>query len=294
MPVLFATAAIVLPLCGFCQEAQDLAVPVSGDAYADTDPSALTDFRGALDGHGAWVDDTTYGTAWVPDASEVGADFTPYVTAGRWAYDEDYVWVSDYEWGWVAFHYGRWVLVAGRGWEWIPGRAYAGAWVDWRVVDGEGYVGWAAMGPAFGWRDGGAFALGFAAPAPYVFCASGSLFAPSVGAHVVGGDAAAPIASRSRPYVPATPQVNGDDHVPARPVVRGPPPAAIGVDVSRAAPLAPRDRARLARAATYARPSTAVVVGARPATMHVVRPPPRAMPPRPVRTLPAPRPHGRR
>ncbi len=69
----------------------------SADEYTDTDPSALTEFKPVLENHGAWVDDSTYGTVWVPASTEVGTDFQPYVTAGHWTYSDstDYVWVSD-------------------------------------------------------------------------------------------------------------------------------------------------------------------------------------------------------
>ncbi len=127
-------------------------VAVEGDEYADTDPSALTDFRATLDPHGTWIDDPTYGQLWVPNVEEVGTNFAPYVTEGSWAYEEDYVWVSNYEWGWVPFHYGRWTWASGR-WGWVPGRTYAGAWVGWRVgPDGYGYVGWGPLAPSFGWQ----------------------------------------------------------------------------------------------------------------------------------------------
>jgi hypothetical protein len=91
---------------------QQVPIGVTADVFADTDPSALTDFRTALDPHGTWVQDPMYGTMWTPSSDEIGADFMPYVSAGHWAYDGDYAWVSDYTWGWVAFHYGRW--------QWIP------------------------------------------------------------------------------------------------------------------------------------------------------------------------------
>src|SRR5580700_5388987 len=140
-----------------------------GGQYADTDPSALTDFRSTLDPYGSWTEDPTYGTAWVPSESVVGSDFTPYVSAGHWAYDNDYVWVSDYDWGWAPFHYGRWVY-GGAAWEWIPGRAYAGAWTSWRYGYGDwGYVGWAPLSPTWGWRGGRAVGLGFVPAAPYAF-----------------------------------------------------------------------------------------------------------------------------
>lgn len=130
------------------------------DSYEDNDPAALSDFHGALDSSGTWVDDPTYGTVWVPSSAVVGADFTPYSTAGHWSYDNDYVWESDYAWGWAPFHYGRWVFIDGRGWSWIPGRAYRGAWVSWGVDDGYGYAGWYPLAPAFVWRGG--VAIGYA------------------------------------------------------------------------------------------------------------------------------------
>src|SRR3984957_14695181 len=85
---------------------QDVQIGVEGDSYADTDPSALTDYRSTLDPYGTWVDDPNYGTVWVPNADQVGSDFTPYVSAGHWTYDDedDYVWISDYAWGWAPFH----------------------------------------------------------------------------------------------------------------------------------------------------------------------------------------------
>src|SRR5579859_6476331 len=150
--------------------AQDIPIGVDADAYADTDPSALTDYRATLEPYGTWVDDPDYGTIWVPNQDAVGADFVPYVSAGHWVYDDDYVWVSDYEWGWVPFHYGRWVWVGGRRWAWVPGRVYAGAWVDWRVGDDEwAYVGWAPMPPLWIWRGGVAVGIGFVPWEPYSF-----------------------------------------------------------------------------------------------------------------------------
>src|SRR5262249_46718811 len=149
----------------------DIAIGADTETYADTDPSALTDFRTTLDPYGSWYEDATYGTVWVPAASVVGTDFTPYVTAGHWAYDDDYIWVSDYEWGWAPFHYGRWVWISGRGWSWIPGRTYAGAWVSWRYgYDDWAYIGWAPLPPTWYWYGGVAVGIGFVPRAPFVFC----------------------------------------------------------------------------------------------------------------------------
>ncbi len=132
------------------------AVADSEDEYSDSDPSALTDFRGALDPYGSWQDDPNYGTVWTPSPSVVGDDFAPYVSGGHWTYDDydNWSWVSDYDWGWAPFHYGRWAYLGTR-WGWIPGRRYAGAWVSWRTgYDGYDYLGWAPLPPAWGWRGG--------------------------------------------------------------------------------------------------------------------------------------------
>ena len=172
--------------------------------FDDRDPSALSDFHEALDPHGQWVDDPTYGTVWVPAQSEVGADFEPYVTSGHWALDanDDYVWVSDYDtsFGWVTFHYGRWAYL-GSGWGWIPGRRYAPAWVTWRVGEpGYDYIGWAPMPPYYYWRGGYAIGLGFYPPSPYVFCSSREVFAHNVGGSVVRGGAVASVGAHTHAY----------------------------------------------------------------------------------------------
>src|SRR5580658_7973900 len=46
--------------------------------YEDTDPSALTDFHSVLDAHGQWMEDSRFGTVWVPNPAEVGPDWVPY------------------------------------------------------------------------------------------------------------------------------------------------------------------------------------------------------------------------
>ena len=145
--------------------------PVDGDPnqFADADPSALTDFQEPLAPYGQWTQDPTYGTLWVPDPAQVGADFAPYQTGGQWATADsgDWMWQSDYAWGYVPFHYGRWVW-AGNSWGWIPGRRYAPAWVTWRVGEG-GYVGWAPLPPTYRWSGGRALALRTSPFAAYCF-----------------------------------------------------------------------------------------------------------------------------
>ena len=168
--------------------AETTPAPVSESDVPDTDPSALTTFRPALDPYGAWVADSRYGTVWVPNRDVVGADFAPYVSRGHWALtaDDDWIWASDYPFGWAVFHYGRWVWIAGNGWSWVPGRTYANAWVVWRVpTAGYAYVGWAPMPPTWGWRNGYAFGLWYSPPLPYVFCPSAYVFDYRVHYHIV-------------------------------------------------------------------------------------------------------------
>jgi hypothetical protein len=248
----------------------DAQVGVTADAYADTDPSALTDFAPTLDPHGTWVDDPMYGTIWTPSLDEVGADFAPYASAGHWSYDDGEVWVSDYTWGWAAFHYGRWVWLRDRGWSWVPGRLYADAWVVWRIGDdGSGYVGWAPMAPTWGWRGGVAGLLGFVAFEPFVFCPSRTVFAADLGPQIVRGQPAGPLMAQTRPYVRASPVVGSPAGNPRGP--QGPPPASLGVEASRLPRPTTTDVA-LVRARQFARPSTALALGGRPPVVHFVRP----------------------
>ncbi len=234
-----------------------------GGGYADTDPSALSDFRSTLEPYGSWVDDPTYGTVWVPSESVVGSDFTPYVSAGHWAYDSDYAWVSDYDWGWAPFHYGRWAHGPGFGWEWIPGREYAGAWVSWRYgVDDWSYVGWAPLAPTWCWRGGVAVGIGFVPRAPYAFVGTGELFAPAVGGRVIAGPQVGVVASHTRPYVPSSSPGSPGSRVAARPSVGGPSPTDLHV-APESVTRSPADNRGLAQARAFSRPATAVALGAR-------------------------------
>lgn len=241
-----------------------------GDEYADTDPSALTDFRATLDPHGSWVDDPSYGTVWTPDPNEVGTDFEPYDTAGHWDYvDGDYAWVSDYAWGWVCFHYGRWAWSSGR-WVWIAGRLYAAAWVNWRVGEREyAYLGWAPMPPSWVWIGGGAFAVGLSSWGPWAFATYEGVLGPGLPSRVITGQPASPLVAHTRPYAPAQPTVGTSAAGPSQPVPHGPPPALLGIDVTRLP--RPKPNAREVRARQYARPSTALPLGAHAPTPRVVR-----------------------
>ncbi len=240
-------------------------------AYADADPSALTDFRETLEPYGTWTDDATYGSVWIPSPSVVGPDFTPYVSAGHWDYDSDYVWASDYDWGWAPFHYGRWAYADGPGWEWIPGRQYAGAWVAWRVgADNWGYVGWAALPPTWGWRGGSAVGLGFVPRAPYAFVSNADLFAPSVGNRIVSGPQVGAIAAHTTPFVPSS-SAGASGRVVAHPTVGGPTPDSIHIAPSAVARASVSDAHGIAQARAYARPSTAMALGARAPASYTAR-----------------------
>ena len=195
----------------YTDDADAQGVDPATDGYADTDPSALTDFREPLSPYGSWVDDANYGTVWIPNSAVVGSDFAPYQSAGHWSLDEneDWIWVSDYDWGYVPFHYGRWVWLAGSGWGWIPGRTYAPAWVNWRVGEG-GYIGWAPMPPSWYWYGGRATGLWVTPYAAYCFVPTSYVFHEHVHTYVVRDAAVVhAAAATTRPYTPAKPTVGG-------------------------------------------------------------------------------------
>ena len=196
---------------GYTDEAEAQPADPATNGYADTDPSALTDFREPLSPYGSWVEDANYGTVWIPNSGVVGADFAPYQSAGHWALDDndDWIWVSDYDWGYVPFHYGRWVWLAGSGWGWIPGRTYAPAWVNWRVGEG-GYIGWAPMPPSWYWYGGRATGLWVTPYAAYCFVPTTYVFHEHVHTYVVRDAAVVrTAAATTRPYTPARPTVGG-------------------------------------------------------------------------------------
>ncbi len=248
---------------------EDVAIGVQTDWYEDTDPSAVVEAQPVLDKYGSWEENGTYGTVWYPSRAVVGADFVPYASGGRWAYDGEWVWVSDYEWGWLPFHYGRWVMVPSRGWGWIPGRRYAGAWVSWAY--GPAYVGWAPLAPSYYWYGGSAVGVHFYGAPYYVYCPHNQVFHPSVGAHVSHGPSAGAIASSTPPYIPAKPSVEGGPRIPASPEVNpartpaspgvGPGPRLLGYqDTAIVRPSG----AGVDRARAFASPADAVRVGFRP------------------------------
>lgn len=133
--------------------------PMDPAAYGDPPPDDaeatqdVTDVQidATLEGYGQWEDDPDAGQVWRPDATLVGADFTPYDSGGSWVYTDDYGWAfnCDYGWGWLPFHYGRWGWFRDH-WGWVRGHQWGAAWVDWR--HGGGVVGWRPMPPTIGGR----------------------------------------------------------------------------------------------------------------------------------------------
>lgn len=101
-------------------------------------------FYDELSPHGRWIDFPEHGYVWQPN---LGNDFRPYSTGGRWVWNDQYewMWASDYSWGWAPFHYGRWFYDDFYGWLWVPGYEWGPAWVTWR--NGGGYYGWAPLRP---------------------------------------------------------------------------------------------------------------------------------------------------
>ena len=100
--------------------------------------------REELADYGDWVYSDRWGMVWLPD---VGRDFHPYYTEGRWVPTREYgyIWVSDYEWGDIPFHYGRWVNDPYDGWMWVPGYMWSPGWVVWR--GNPNYMGWMPLPP---------------------------------------------------------------------------------------------------------------------------------------------------
>src|SRR5688572_19860553 len=101
-------------------------------------------FYDELSPHGRWMDYPEHGYVWLPN---LGSDFQPYRSGGRWVWSDEYewMWVSDYSWGWAPFHYGRWFYDSFYGWMWVPGYEWSPAWVSWRT--GGDYYGWAPLRP---------------------------------------------------------------------------------------------------------------------------------------------------
>jgi hypothetical protein len=234
--------------------------PTSSAGYSDDDPTALLDFRDALTPYGTWQEDATYGIVWSP--TQAGTGFVPYVTKGRWAYDDGFVWLSEYPWGAIPFHYGRWVMREQGGWAWVPGRAYAGAHVAWRSDEEGRAVGWGPLPPSWVWRQGPepkTEALSPPPPSPFVFAPVARLFDADIGSVLIGGDELNRVAPRAAPV--ADGGIGGG---------LGSPGPSLSFVTTHGGKIASPARtsagaladAGLARAWAYARPETATALGA--------------------------------
>ena len=105
-----------------------------------------------LDGQGQWVNNSSYGQVWSPNATST--DWAPYRN-GRWVWEDYYgwTWVSYDSWGWAPYHYGRWFWDTSYGWCWWPGAR--GAHHYWRPAlvgffgfgSGYGSIGWVPLAP---------------------------------------------------------------------------------------------------------------------------------------------------
>ena len=192
-------------------------------------PRAYAQFETALAPYGTWVDEPALGRVWVPAAREVGADFAPYWTNGRWVFTEyGWTWDSGWEWGWAPFHYGRWAMVEGRGWCWVPGTLWGPSWVAWRA--GRINVGWAPLPPRgmnlgrpigtrSPWRFARAATLGTTVMEPVPL----TKYPRAVRAHCFGHDRARGLDRPSQGTVqrwPDWPQVLRRSH-PSSPLLRG-------------------------------------------------------------------------
>jgi hypothetical protein len=165
LPALILAVMLVLGLTAQKAQAQDY--------YDDYGNGDYQEFYDDLSPYGQWLNDPQYGYVWTPN---VGGDFRPYYTNGRWAMTEyGNTWVSDYNWGWAPFHYGRWAQSSYYGWIWIPGNEWGPAWVNWR--QGGGYYGWAPMGPGISINI--SFGGGYNVPNPWwTFIPCGNIYTP--------------------------------------------------------------------------------------------------------------------
>jgi len=270
---LASAALLALLACGCAESTPPIESPVGevhhdvhytpneadifSEAYSDDEPGTLDEFRAELEPHGTWVDDPRLGTVWYPARDEVGANFTPYATHGRWTYGQgEYVWVSTFSWGWVTFHYGRWMFSGPHGWAWVPGRRYAGAWVIWRTGP-SGHVGWGPLPASWHWqndmpvRSSKEMTLGF------VYCRASDLFAPSIAQKLIGLPDAVRVAAITKPY--ALPEKTSS----LATAPDAPNPTELGIPWENVA-FAPTNDPSLQRAWRMARPSGAHASGNRP------------------------------
>jgi hypothetical protein len=162
-------------------------VDVDATATIAAGPASVEVFYDELAPYGRWVEVSSYGRVFVP--AGVGEGWRPYV-AGRWVNSEfGWTWVSQERWGWATYHYGRWYPDPAFGWVWVPGTVWGPAWVSFH--QGGGYIGWAPLPPAVGFRAGVGLQLGGVelsasiSTAHYAFVPERNFLAPAVATYVV-------------------------------------------------------------------------------------------------------------
>ncbi len=75
----------------------------------------------ALAPFGFWIPTPGHGLVWRPTRAEVGPDFTPFVSGGKWMQtDHGQVFASRWSWGHTVFESGVWTVDDRWGWLWIP------------------------------------------------------------------------------------------------------------------------------------------------------------------------------
>ena len=109
-------------------------------------PAEKRDLRDELRRHGEWILVSPYGKLWHPHATEVGKDFVPYVSGGRWTRTGNgLAFEGRWEWSDVVFHHGRWLWTQDFDWLWWHDENDGPAFVDWRT--GSEYVAWSPLPP---------------------------------------------------------------------------------------------------------------------------------------------------
>jgi hypothetical protein len=156
--------------------------------------------------------------------------------------------------------------------------------VTWSVARDLGYVGWAPLPPTWIWRGDNPVRLGYRPHYAHAYVPRGSLFSPTLRTRLVPHERARLVDQHARPYVRPGPEVLPRAFAD-RPM-HGPPPAELGIAPQAVA--RPTDRG-VNYARSYARPSTAQALGARPAAPHVGQAPP-ANNPRPGKPIEPPQP----
>jgi hypothetical protein len=115
--------------------------------------------------YGTWVYDDYLGYVWRPNYNDTypNGSWQPYFH-GQWVSSGGQMyWVPGEPWGWVPYHLGVWQWDAKKGWYWIPGSAFAPAWVDWAVLEGN-FFAWRPWSIwDWAWNDPYAYRYGWAA-----------------------------------------------------------------------------------------------------------------------------------